>query len=150
MNKRRGKLLIEPRFQLAFILRLSGWAGLATLVTAAALGAAILAAESRLSGALVYASGAEATALSLWHVLLPALAVALPLNLALTLFFALYYSRGLAGPVHRLGQDMLRLARGEKTELSFSLRESDELQELAHAFDALLKSLARKDAAKGT
>lgn len=149
MNKddRRGKLLIEPRFQAAFLLRLAGWITLATVIAALVAAGAALVVQSQLAGALFYVepeAGAHPIWLSVWHIVLPALAVALPVNLALTLVFALYYSQRLAGPVHRLSQDMLKLARGEKLGLHFQLRESDELQEVAHAFDALLQSLAEK------
>jgi nitrogen fixation/metabolism regulation signal transduction histidine kinase len=82
------------------------------------------------------------------EIILPALAISLIINLGLSLSFALVYSQRLAGPVYRLTQDMLKLARGEPMKLHFQLRQTDELQEVAHAFDTLLKSLARKEADK--
>lgn len=147
MKHKRKKLLIEPRFQIQFILRLAAWVGLATVITAAASYLVLCVVEHRMAGDLFYVtqrSGSHATWLSLTQIVLPVLAISLPINLALTLVFALYYSNRLAGPVHRLVTDMLKVARGEKAKLHFSLRESDELQEVAHAFDTLLKSLAEK------
>ncbi len=148
MKNRRRRLLIEPRFQIAFILRMTGWVTLATVLTAAIAAAFLAAAENRMAGDFFYVvpeAGAHPTFLTLSKIVLPALAVALPVNLLLTLAFALVYSARLAGPVHRLEQDMLRVARGEKTQMNFQLRDSDELQEVAHAFDAMLKSISEKE-----
>lgn len=150
-DNRRSRLLIEPRFQIQFMLRLAGWVTLATLVTAAVACAALLIVQRKMSGDFFYVTpvdGSHPALLSLSQIIVPALAVALPVNLALTLVFALYYSNKLAGPVHRLHTDMLKLARGEKIKLHFALRDSDEMQEVAHAFDTLLKSLAEKGYAK--
>ena len=147
MKNRRSKLLIEPRFQIQFIIRLSGWVALSTVLTAVLVAFIILAANNKLSGDFFYvtqSAGSHPVWLNLWQILLPALAVCLPINLVLTLIFALYYSQKLAGPVYRLEQDMLKVSRGEKVKLAFALRESDEFQEVAHAFDALLKKLAEK------
>ena len=150
-ENRRSKLLIEPRFQIQFMLRLAGWVTLATLVTAAVACTVILVIQHRMSGDFFYVTpvaGSHPTLLTLAQIIVPALAISLPVNLALTLVFALYYSNKLAGPVHRLQTDMLKLARGEKIKLNFAMRESDEMQEVAHAFDTLLKSLAEKGYAK--
>ena len=71
----------------------------------------------RLAGDFFYVapmSGTHPIWLSLWQIVLPALAVCLPVNMTLTLLFSLYYSQKLAGPLHRLKQDMLKAARGEK------------------------------------
>lgn len=152
MMNRRRQLMIEPRFQMQFMLQIAGWVTLATLITAVVACGALAVMESRMAGDFFYVTksvGAHPRWFSLSQLILPALAVSLPINLLLTLVFALYYSNRLAGPLHRLIQDMLRLARGEKTRLDFVLRESDEMQEVAHAFDALLKTLAEKGFLKG-
>ena len=151
MKNRRSRLLIEPRFQLQFILRLTGWVTLSTILTAVIAVLIVFATNERLAGDFFYVapkSGTHPIWLSLWQLTLPALAVCLPVNLTLTLLFSLYYSQKLAGPLHRLEQDMLKAARGEKTQLHFQLRESDEFQEVAHAFDALLKRISEHRAAR--
>lgn len=152
MKNRRSKLLIEPRFQLQFILKLTGWVTLSTILTAVIVVVIIFATNDRLAGDFFYVSphaGTHPVWLSLWQIVLPALAVALPLNLILTMVFALLYSQKLAGPLHRLEVDMLRAARGDKTQVHFQLRDSDEFQEVAHAFDALLQKISQKGAARG-
>jgi len=146
-ENRRSKLLIEPRFQIQFMLRLAGWVTLATLVTAAVACAVVLFVQSRMSGDFFYVTpvaGSHPALLSLAQIIIPALAISLPINLALTLVFSLFYSNRLAGPIHRLHTDMLKVARGEKVRHQFALRESDEMQEVGHAFDTLLKSLMEK------
>jgi methyl-accepting chemotaxis protein len=147
MKNRRSKFLIEPRFQLAFILRMAGWVTLATAITGLVAAIFIATAEQRLAGDIFYVipeTGSHPVWLSLWKLMLPALAIALPINLLLTLIFSLMYSARLAGPIFRLEQDMLKIARGDKVSLNFTLRDSDEMQDVAHAFDALLKSLSDK------
>ncbi|MFA5138553.1 MAG: HAMP domain-containing protein [Elusimicrobiota bacterium] len=147
MMNRRRKLMIEPRFQMQFMLQIAGWVTLATLITAVVACGVLAVMESRMAGDFFYitrAAGAHPRWFSLSQLILPALVISLPINLLLTLVFALYYSNRLAGPLHRLTQDILRLARGEKTRLDFALRDADEMQEVAHAFDALLKTLTEK------
>jgi methyl-accepting chemotaxis protein len=139
--------MIEPRFQMQFMLQIAGWVTLATLITAVVACGVLAVMESRMSGDFFYitrTAGAHPRWFSLSQLILPALVISLPINLLLTLVFALYYSNRLAGPLHRLTQDILRLARGEKARLDFALRDSDEMQEVAHAFDALLKTLSEK------
>jgi len=147
MKNRRKKLLIEPRFQIQFMLQLAGWVSLSTILTAAAACVALLYIDRRMAGDFFYitrAAGSHPTWLSLTQIILPALAVSLPLNLILTLAFGLHYSNKLAGPLHRVSQGMLKVARGEKVQPRFSLRESDEMQEVAHAFDTLLTTLSER------
>lgn len=146
MNKRR-QLLVEPRFQVQFTLRMAGWVTLATCITAAITLAFLAAADRRMAGDFFFImqeAGTHPVLLNRTEIILPALAVSLAVNLVLSAAFALLYSQRLAGPVYRLSQDMLKLSRGEHPKLPYQLRESDELQEVAHAFDALLKSLEHK------
>lgn len=147
MKNRRRKIMISPHFQTQFILRLSGWVMLSTVLTAVIAALTIAVTDERLAGDFFYVqriAGSSPKWMSLWEILLPALAVALPVNLGLTILFALFYSQRLAGPIHRLHQDMMRAAHGEKIKLPFHLRESDELQDLAHAFDSLLRRMEEK------
>lgn len=146
-DNRRSRLLIEPRFQIQFMIRLAAWVALATLVTAAVVCVAVLFVQHRLTGDFFYVtpvSGSHPAILTLAQIIIPAVCISLPINLVITLVFALYYSNRLAGPIHRLHVDMLKVARGEKVRRQFSLRGSDEMQEVAHAFDTLLKGLAEK------
>ncbi|MFA6092410.1 MAG: hypothetical protein WCU88_07510 [Elusimicrobiota bacterium] len=147
INNRRRLLLVEPRFQLQMMLRMAGWAVLATLVTAACLELFLLAAEQRWPGDFLFVrpeAGMHPMMFKRSEIALPAVAVALAVNLLLSLVATLLYSLRLAGPLHRLSQDMLRIARGEPVRRDFQLRESDELQEVGRSYDALLKTLAEK------
>jgi len=146
-TNRRKRLLIEPRFQIQMMLRLAGWSALATLITAACLVLFLLVADQRSPGDFFFVrpeAGSHPTLFKRTDIILPAVAVSLAVNLALSLAFALFYSQRLAGPLHRISQDMLRIARGEPVKPIFHLRGSDEMQEVAHAFEALLKVLAEK------
>jgi methyl-accepting chemotaxis protein len=151
-TNRRRKLLVEPRFQIQMILRLAGWSALATLITAACIVAFLLVAEQRSPGDFFFVSpeaGSHPVIFRRSDLIIPAVGVALGANLALSLLFALLYSQRLAGPIHRLSQEMLRVARGEPVKPSFHLRSTDELHELAHAFDTLLKTLSEKERPPG-
>lgn len=146
MNKRKT-LLIEPRFQVHLMLRLAGWVTLATALTGGVMFAFLAVADRRAAGDFFFVvreAGYHPVLLHRSDILLPALAVSLAVNLVLCLAFTLFYTQRLAGPLHRLRQEMLRLARGEKPSLPFRLRDADELQELANAFDTLLHSMERK------
>ena len=147
MSNKRRTVLVEPRFQIPFVVRLAGWVSLSTLLTAALVLLFLAASDRSATGDFFYVTpedGSHPVLLSRSRIVLPAVGLSLTVNLALAVVFALYYSQRLAGPLHRLKEDMLRLARGEKLPLDFSLRESDEWQDVAHAFDALLKSLGRR------
>ena len=146
-TNRRKRLLIEPKFQIQMMLRLAGWSTLATLITAGCLVLFLLVADQRSPGDFFFVRpevGSHPTIFKRVDIVLPAVAVSLVVNLTLSLVFALFYSARLAGPLFRLSQDMLRIARGEPVKPIFHLRGSDELQEVAHAFEALLKFLAEK------
>ena len=144
MRTPRRRLLVEPRFQVPFLARMAGLVGLSTIMTAALVVALLAGSDPGGDYFLVRPEeGSHPLLLSRTQIALPAVALSLAVNLALCLVFALYYSQRLAGPLHRLKEDMLRLARGEKLPLHFQLRESDEWQDVAHAFDTLLRALAR-------
>lgn len=146
-KNRRGRLLIEPHFQQRFMARLAGWSTVSTLVTAGVIYALLAQADQKSSGQFFYVvqeAGAHADPLSRTQIVLPALAVSLVVNLGLTLLFALLYSQRLAGPVYRFKADMEKLVRGEPLKPVFHLRGGDEFQNVAHAFEALLKKLAEK------
>lgn len=146
-RNRRGKLLIEPHFQQRFMARLAGWTTVSTLVTGGVLYFLLAQSDKQSAGQFFYVvqeSGAQADPMSRTQIVLPALAVSLVVNLGLTLLFALMYSQRLAGPVHRIKTDLDRLTREEPMKPNFHLRGGDEFQNVAHAFDALLKKLAEK------
>ncbi|MBI5242824.1 MAG: HAMP domain-containing protein [Elusimicrobia bacterium] len=151
-TNRRRRILIEPRFQIQMMLHLAGWSALATLITAGCLVLFLLVADQRSPGDFFFVrpeAGSHPTIFKRTDIVLPAVAVSLIVNLALGLTFALFYSQRLAGPLHRLSQDMLRIARGEPVKPVFHMRGTDELQAVAHAFEALLRALAEKGLIKG-
>ncbi|MEK7744889.1 MAG: HAMP domain-containing protein [Elusimicrobiota bacterium] len=146
-SEKRRKLLIEPRFQVQLMLRMAAWAVLATLITGGCILFFLAMADQKAAGDFFFVvpeAGTHPVMFNRVQIVLPALAISLAVNLVLGVFFTLLYSQRLAGPLHRLTQDMLKVARGEPVKLGFHLRDSDELQEVAHAFDSLLKSLAEK------
>lgn len=125
MKNRRSRLLIEPHFQTRLILRLGAWVLLSTLITAAV--------------TLIFLRT---------RIILPPLLISLAINLALTFIFTLLYSQRLAGPIHRLITEMVKIERGDTVKPLFNLRGSDELQDIAVAFDGMLKRLEAKGALK--
>lgn len=144
---RRRRLLVEPRFQIQMMLRMAGWAVLATLVTAACIEVFLLVADQRWPGDFFFVrpeAGSHPMLLKRAEIILPAVAVSLVINLILGLAATLFYSLRLAGPLHRIAQDMLRIARNEPVRPDFHLRGSDELQDVARSFDAMLKTLQEK------
>jgi len=146
-TNRRKRLLIEPKFQIQMMLRLAGWSTLATLITAGCLVMFLTVADQRSPGDFFFVrpeAGSHPMISKRVDIVLPAVAVSLGVNLVLSLVFALFYSARLAGPIYRLSQDMLRVARGEPIRPTFHLRGGDEMQEVAHAFEALLKFLSEK------
>jgi methyl-accepting chemotaxis protein len=46
-------------------------------------------------------------------------------------FLGLFFSNRIAGPVYRLSKDIIRMAENADLTLSFSLRDKDELQDVA-------------------
>ncbi|MDE2293190.1 MAG: hypothetical protein KGL53_14000 [Elusimicrobia bacterium] len=146
-KNRRGRLLIEPTFQRHFMLRVAGWTTVSTLVTGAVLYLLLLQADRRSAGEFFYVvqqAGSHAQPLSRTEIVLPALALSLIVNLVLTLAFSLAYSQRLAGPLHRFKTDVQKLERGEPLKAAFHLRGGDEFQDVARAFDGLLRRLAEK------
>ena len=76
-----------------------------------------------------------ARALHTFHQVSAAMAV---LSLILTLFYALFFSRYLAAPVHRLAAAMERVQQGDLT-VSIDLHRQDELGRLASSFNAMTR-----------
>ena len=127
--------------------RLAGWACLSTLVTAAIIYGFLIIADQQAAGEYFYIiqePGTHPEIMSLREIVLPALVISLFANLLMTLAFSLVYSQRLAGPIHRLITEMTRATRGEKMKPRFHLRGADEFQDVAHAFDGLLKKLSDK------
>ena len=146
-KNRRGRLLIEPVFQRHFIARMAGWTTVATLLTGAILYVLVAQADQRSTGEFFYVVqevGSHPEMLSRTQIILPALALSLAVNLALSVLFALFYSQRLAGPIHRFKTDIEKLQNGEPLKAAFHLRGADEFQDLAHAFDGMLKRMAEK------
>jgi hypothetical protein len=151
MKNRRSQLLIEPHFQTRLILRLGGWVLFSTLITALVTYFALAWADAKTAGDFFYVvqeTGTHPEIFSRTEIILPALIISLAVNLTLTFLFALLYSQRLAGPIHRLITEMVKIERGEKVKPAFHLRDNDELQDVAMAFDALLKRLDEKGVLK--
>jgi len=151
MKNRRSQLLIEPHFQTRLILRLGGWVLLSTLVTALVTFGALTWADSKTAGDFFYVvqeTGTHPEIFTRTEIILPSLLISLAINLTLTFIFSLLYSQRLAGPIHRLITEMVKIERGDKIKTSFHLRDSDELQDIATAFDAMLKRLDEKGVLK--
>ncbi len=151
MKNRRAQLLIEPHFQTRLILRLGGWVLLSTIVTALVTFAALTWADAKTAGDFFYIvqeTGTHPEIFTRTEIILPSLLISLAINLTLTFVFALFYSQRLAGPIHRLITEMVKIERGDLVRTSFTLRDSDELQDIATAFDALLKRLDEKGVLK--
>jgi len=151
MKNRRSRLLIEPHFQTRLCLGLGGWVLLSTLITALVTYAVLSWADSKTAGDFFYIvqeTGTHPEIFTRTEIILPALLVSLAINLSLTFLFALLYSQRLAGPIHRLITEMVKIERGDKVKTSFHLRDTDELQDIGMAFDALLKRLEEKGVLK--
>ncbi len=151
MKNRRGRLFIEPHFQTRLILRLGGWVLFSTAVTALVTFGALTWADMKTAGDFFYViqeTGTHPEIFTRTEIILPSLFISLTINLTLTFIFALMYSQRLAGPIHRLITEMIKIERGEKVKTSFHLRDSDELQDVATAFEAMLKRLEEKGALK--
>ncbi|PCI38279.1 MAG: hypothetical protein COB53_04995 [Elusimicrobia bacterium] len=149
MKNRRTKLLIEPHFQTRLILRLGAWVLLSTVMTAFVTFGALTWADLKTAGDFFYVvqeAGTHPEIFTRTEIILPSLLISLAINISLTFIFALFYSQRLAGPIHRLITEMVKIERGDKVKPSFHLRDSDELQDVAFAFDAMLKRLDEKGA----
>lgn len=139
----RRRVIVEPHFQLRFTARFAAWVAFATCVTGLMAWAVIAYVDSTASADLFLVSpegGPQPSALGRTELILPTVLAALALNLTLSVLAALFYSRRLAGPVHKLRLALQKLTRGEPVDTPFRLRREDEFHPLASDFEAWLRS----------
>lgn len=142
----RRRIIIEPGFQFRFITRLAAWVAFATLVTGLVTWIALSYQDGLIVGDYFYIlpeGGAPPKIMSHSAIILPTVLLSLIVNLTLSILFALFYSRRLAGPVHKLRLAIERLTKGEKVQTPFRLRKQDEFHDLATTFNDFLQKQYR-------
>ncbi|MBI4375194.1 MAG: hypothetical protein HY549_01970 [Elusimicrobia bacterium] len=99
----------------------------------------------RLEGEYLFVSHQDAaqpvimapTNVGVMEIVLPALVIALALNLAISLFAGLYYSHRLAGPIYRIRRALQEAQEGKPVP-PIVLRKNDQFKDLAEDINRLL------------
>jgi len=135
-NNRRRTLIVEPRFQFRYLV-------LPTLVTVTT--GACLFALFYLQGEFLWAVEAdEAARAEIRAVRLQAAIAAgaiILAHIALVVWLGLVASHRVAGPVYRFMKTM-KAVSSVRPPLRVTLRERDQLKEMAHEFNAMMERLA--------